>query len=123
LRRKVREAAAANILFPNISRQLVNKKLLLIVMAKGNHEVIEYGGGGTNKKNFKSKFALTGYLKGKPKPITYHIVMFVKPDGIDDFLSLHGKMAERGKPSELNLLGYKYIGWDALDQDAELAIK
>ena len=125
LRRKVSQAAAANILFPNISRQLANKKLLLIVMAKGNHEVIEYGGGRTLKKNFGSKLALTTYLKGKPSPITYHIVLFVKPSGIDDFLSLHGKVASMkpARPSELNHLGYKYIGWDALDQDAELAIK
>jgi hypothetical protein len=123
LRRKVKEAAAANILFPSISRQLVNKKLMLVVMAKGNHEVIEYGGSRTLKNNFGSKLALTTYLKGKPSPIAYHIVLFIKPSGIDEFLSLHGTAASRKRPSELNLLGYKYIGWDALDQDAELAIK
>ena len=123
LKRKIKEAAAANILFPNISRELANKKLMLVVMAKEKHEIIEYGGGRPLKKTVNSLFALATYLKGKPEPITYQVVFLIKPSGIDDFFNLHFKKDARGEPSELKLMGYKYIGWDALEEDAKLSLE
>ena len=116
---KTREAAAANILFPSLDPRLVNKKLLLVVLGGGKYELYEYAPGGRRSEKYTVLSGLMEALRGKPNPITYQVVLFVRPSGFKDFVSLHGP-ALRGKPSQLNSMGYKYIGWDPLDEDALL---
>ena len=123
LKRKAKEAAASNLLFPNISRALLGKKLMLVVMAKGKYQIVEYGLGSPVKKSFSSMFTFTKFLEGKSGPLAYQVVFFIKPSGIKDFRDLHGLKAAMGEPSKLNLMGYKYIGWDAIEEDGNLAIK
>lgn len=122
LNRKAEEAGAANILFPNLASGLVNRKLMLVVLSKGNHEVIEYGIGAPKRRNYATTFSLMTYLKTKSEPLTYQIVLMVKPSGVSAFEYLHGD-ALKGKPTILTKAGYKYVGWDPLDEDAVISLQ
>ena len=116
---KAKEAAAANILFPSLDPRLVNKKLLLVVLGRGKHELHEYAPEGRKSQKYDLLSSLMTALKNKPSPVTYQVVLFVRPSGFKDFVSLHGP-ALRGNPSQLNSMGYTSIGWDPLDEDAVL---
>jgi len=119
LKRKAKEAGAANILFPTLDPLLVNKKLLLVVLSLNKHELYEYNADGRVGLNLNSYTDLVNTLKSRNNPSSYQVVLFVRPNGIDDFEKLHGP-ALVGKPTSLNLMGYRSVGWDVLDQDAVL---
>ena len=117
---KAKEAAAANILFPSLDPQLVNKKLLLVVIGSAKYEIYEYGPTGRAGARYNTYASLQTALRGKNLPSSYQVVLFVRPSGVNDFKRLHGGAALLGKPSSLNLMGYRSVGWDALDEDALL---
>jgi len=111
----------ANILFPNLSSSLTNKRLLLIVLTAGKLDLIEFSGGRKLKKSFPSRASLKTYLETKTPAAVHHLVFFVKPSGIDSFNRLHGNKLKGGS-SVVARMGFKYIGWDVLEEDVELAI-
>ncbi len=117
---KEREAAAANILFPSLDPGLVNKKLLLVVLGRGKYELFQYNAGGRTGVRYATLSALKGALKSKPQPGEYQMVFFIRPSGISDFIAIHGPAVFLGRPSDITQMGYRSIGWDALDEDALL---
>ena len=116
---KAREAAAANILFPSLDPRLVNQKLLLVVLGRGKYELFQYNAGGRTGVRYSTLSALTGALKAKAGS-SFQLVFFVRPSGLDDFIAIHGPAVTRGRPSDITRMGYRSIGWDALDEDALL---
>ena len=120
MQRKAKEAAAANLLFPSLDRELVGKKLLLVVIGAGKYEIYEYSPTGRRDTRFTTYGGLESALKAKGTSGDYQVVLFVRPSGIEDFLKLHGETVLRGKPSNLNIMGYRAVGWDVLDEDAVL---
>lgn len=119
MQRRAKEAAAANLLFPTLDRELVGKKLLLVVLGRGKYEIYEYSSEGRRGTSISTFAGLENTLKSKAVDGDYQVVLFVRPSGINDFERLHGPAA-LGERSPLNRMGYISVGWDSLDEDAVL---
>ena len=99
------------------------KKLLYIVLSAGNVELIELIGENKNRRPLNNRATLLALLRNLMPKQEYHIMFFVRPSGIQDFLGLNGGMLRPGLPAPVSDLGFKLIGWEPLGEDVELEFR
>ena len=89
----------------------IGKKLIIIVVAKNDYELFEFIGDKQENHNFNNKPNLLAHLKTKQNPLDFHIVFFVKPSGVDDFMALNGGLLKPKNPTPVKDIGFLDLGW------------